>query len=144
MNITIRNAEESELDWINKKYDEVDFVHSNLEKELIAIAEVDGVRAGIGRLISIDEKNGELSGMYVFDEFRGMGVSRHIVSFLLENKGLTKRIFCLPFAHLEKLYQSFGFERSESGQNLPKKVRDKFEWCNEHYKHEVLLLYRTI
>jgi N-acetylglutamate synthase-like GNAT family acetyltransferase len=140
MNITIRRAEESELDWINEKYDEIDFVHSKLDQGLIAIAEVDGKRAGIGRLIDIDEDNGELSGMYVFDEFRGLGVSRQIVSFLLENRGQIENIFCLPFVHLEKLYKSFGFERSESIENAPKKVRDKFEWCNEHYEHEVLLL----
>jgi N-acetylglutamate synthase-like GNAT family acetyltransferase len=140
MGITVRRAEETELKWVNEKYDEVDFVHSNFANELIAIAEVDGKKAGVGRLISVDEHNGELSGMYVFDEFRGLGVSKHIISFLLENKGQLTTIFCLPFAHLENLYKAFGFERCVDTKNVPKKVSEKFEWCNKHYEHEVLLL----
>ena len=144
MDITVRRAEEKELKWVNEKYSEVDFVHSNLENELIAIAELDGKKAGIGRLISVDERNGELSGMYVFDEFRGLGVSKHIITFLLENKGKMTAIFCLPFAHLEKLYQGFGFKRAARSNKAPKKVNDKFEWCNKHYEHEVLLLVKEI
>lgn len=144
MKITLRSARSDELEWINKKYDEVDFVHSNPANEVIAIAEVDGERAGIGRLIAVDEFSAELSGMYVFKNFRDLGISKYLISFLLDNGGDLKNIFCLPFAHLKKLYESFGFIITEVTSDVPKKVSDKFEWCNSHYEHEVLLLVKTI
>ena len=36
--IEVRAARESEIDWVNKCYDEVEFVHSTFDKEVIAIA----------------------------------------------------------------------------------------------------------
>lgn len=50
MNAKIRKALKTELDWINEKYDEVQFVHSIFETEIIAIAEIDENRIGLGRL----------------------------------------------------------------------------------------------
>ena len=69
--IEVRAAKKSEMEWINTKYDEVEFVHSIFDKEVIAVAEANGQKAGIGRLVTIDENNFELGGIYVFEEFRG-------------------------------------------------------------------------
>ncbi len=68
--IRIRTANRSEIEWINKCYDEVEFVHSIFDKEVIAIAEFNNQNAGIGRLVRINSDNLELGGMYVFDAFR--------------------------------------------------------------------------
>ncbi len=43
MNIQIRKALKIEIEWINEKYDEVQFIHSNFENEIIAIAEINQV-----------------------------------------------------------------------------------------------------
>ena len=40
--ILIRKATKEELEWINSKYSQIGFVHSNFEKEIIAVAEYEG------------------------------------------------------------------------------------------------------
>jgi hypothetical protein len=49
--IQIRQAIAEEIGWINERYDEVGFVHSDLTRDYVAIAEVDRSRAGLGRLV---------------------------------------------------------------------------------------------
>lgn len=60
--LTVRAAKDTEIQWINKCYDEVDFVHSNFDKEIIAIGKIEGSKAGIGRLVRIDSDHFELGG----------------------------------------------------------------------------------
>lgn len=62
--IVIRRAKKEELEWINSKYSQIDFVHSNFEKEIIAISEHKGERCGLGRIVIIDQNNCELGGMF--------------------------------------------------------------------------------
>lgn len=69
----IRAAERQEVEWINNCYDQVEFIHSHFENEIIAIAEFNGEKAGLGRLVKVDENNLELGGMYVFESFREKG-----------------------------------------------------------------------
>jgi hypothetical protein len=71
--IQIRAASKTDIEWINHRYKEVDFVPSIFEKEVIAVAEFKGERAGLGRLVTLDEQNAELGGMYVFEPYRGKG-----------------------------------------------------------------------
>lgn len=74
--LTVRIVKKAEMEWINKCYNEVEFVHSNFDKEIIAVAELDGHRAGIGRLVTIDSNYLELGGMYVFESYRIIKGSR--------------------------------------------------------------------
>ena len=78
--ITTRQAEKEELPWINSQYKEVGFVISSFDNEFIAIVEVNGKKAGLGRLVVVDHENLELGGIYVLNEFRRMGVADHIVT----------------------------------------------------------------
>lgn len=78
-NIIIRKASREELEWINSKYSQIDFVDSNFEKEIIAIAEHKEERCGVRRIVTIDENNCELGGMFVFEEFRGMEIAEKII-----------------------------------------------------------------
>ena len=96
----VRRAEASELDWVNQRYDDVEFVHSSYEKEVIAIAEWSSEKAGLGRLVKIDEKNLELGGMYVLPSFRGKGLAKEIVLFLLSHRDPSQTTYCIPFRHL--------------------------------------------
>jgi N-acetylglutamate synthase-like GNAT family acetyltransferase len=140
--VVIRKANREELEWINSKYSQIDFVHSNFEKEIIAIAEHEGERCGLGRIVTIDETNCELGGMFVFEEFRGMKIAEKIIAFLLDQEnGIHKNIWCLPFAKLNDFYAKFGFEDNiVKDIEVPKAVLEKYNWCNTTYDDEVLLL----
>ena len=39
--LTVRTAKDIEIRWVNKCYDEVGFIHSNFDKEIIAIGEIE-------------------------------------------------------------------------------------------------------
>ena len=141
---TVRLAGEGEINWINARYDEVDFIHSDFANEKIVIAEVSGERAGLGRLCKVTNEDAELGGMYVFEEFRGHGVADKIVRLLLEQSTSYKRIFCIPFSHLEGFYKRHGFRDIEFNTiEVPTKVTEKHNWCNQHYEGENLLLVLT-
>ncbi len=138
--ITIREALPDELSWINKQYDQVGFKHSDYDNELIAIAEVNGEKAGLGRLQYIVDKEAELGGMYINEKFRGYGLASKIVEFLIKNSDSYNRIYCLPFLHLEQFYKKFGFSVVTSKTNIPSKVVDKHCWCNSTYETKTLLV----
>ena len=143
--ITIKQAEKNEINWVNSKYAEVDFVKSNYENEYIIIAKVNGENAGLGRLVKIDSHGIELGGIYVFPNFRGFGVAEKIVQHLCEGNPFGEStIWCLPFENLFKFYSKFGFETCEN-KNAPEKVAQKLEWCNSEnqYGKKVLLLCKT-
>lgn len=138
--LTVRSAKQKEIEWVNTCYDEVEFVHSIFDNEIIAIAEVDGVRAGIGRLVTIDSDHLELGGMYVFQSFRNQGVARAIIEFLLENKPPGGVVYCISFEHLVPFYQGFGFAPCADFKKVPKEILDKYHWCKEKYSHPTSLL----
>lgn len=142
MNLSIRPALKDEIDWINHCYDDIHFVRSQFDREFIAVAEINGEKAGLGRLVNIDSKTQELGGMYVFDEFRQRGLARQIIQFLINN-AKDKTVYCIPFTHLLKLYQDFGFKPCEDLKNVPQEVLDKFKGCQDCYKHHVALLVLT-
>jgi GNAT superfamily N-acetyltransferase len=104
-NLEVRAAKISEIEWINQRYDEVEFVRSVFEKEIIAIAEVDGQKAGIGRLVNVNKGNLELGGMYVFESFRGKGIAGEIIEFLLSHADSKSIVYCIPFQHLVPFYE---------------------------------------
>lgn len=142
--VTVNQANQDEIAWINSKYEEVNFVNSNFENEFIVIAKVEEERAGIGRLVKIDAGNVELGGIYALPDFRGLGVAANIVRTLCEQNPFKETtIWCLPFENLLKFYAKFGFEKYESGE-VPTEVIEKLEWCNSdnRYEKEVVLLYK--
>lgn len=138
--LKVRIAKKTEIQWINHCYDEVDFIHSNFDKEIIAIGEIDGSRAGIGRLVKIDSDNFELGGMYVFESFRNCGVASAVVDFLLKNAPLSKTIYCIPFEHLLSFYKGFGFAARTNLDLVPKEVLEKYQLCKEKYSQATSLL----
>jgi len=133
--LAIRPARPDELAWVNQRYAEVDFVPST-PQDRIAIAEIDGVPAGIGRVVPVGDRAGELGGMLVFPAFRRRGVAQRIVAWLLALPDFDN-LYCLPFAELEGLYGALGFCRID---DAPEDVITKHRWCNEHYPQPVLLM----
>jgi GNAT superfamily N-acetyltransferase len=135
----VRRALSEEIEWVNDRYQEIGFLNSAFDRELIAIAEVDRVKAGLGRLVRVDETALELGGMYILPEYRGIGLASAIVAFLLENCDRGKQVFCLPFAHLTALYSSFGFRPCTESDHIPEEIRKKHAWCKERYEHPTVL-----
>lgn len=138
--LRIRAANRSEIEWINKCYDEVEFVHSIFDKEIIAIAEFNNQNAGIGRLVRIHSDSLELGGMYVFDAFRGNGIARKIVEFLLQHVQPTQMVYCIPFEHLVPFYKQCGFASCANPEQAPKELLEKYQWCKEKYAQPTSLL----
>lgn len=132
----LRVARPDEEAWINARYDEVAFQHSDLTRDLQIIAEVDGQPAGIGRLVPLSEDAVELGGMLVFDPFRGRGVAKKIIEELLRHAN-GREVYCIPFADLEPIYASAGFARTD---RAPEKAVAKVEWCNRTYGRGVVLM----
>lgn len=138
--LKLRNAVKGEMDWVNSCYDQVEFVHSHFDHEIIAIAEYEGQKAGLGRLVKIDEQHLELGGMYVFENFRNKGIAKALVQFLLTNVTPSQKVYCIPFEHLVGFYKQCGFTDCSSIHLVPSKILDKVNWCQEKYAHPTALL----
>ncbi|WP_347159002.1 GNAT family N-acetyltransferase [Pontibacter chitinilyticus] len=139
MKISIRRAQPEEITWINEQYDKLRFQRSDYGQEIIAIAEADGERAGIGQLVWLDEQALELGGMYVNNSFRGGGLARHLVEYL-KQQAPGKPVYCMPFEHLGDFYGSCGFTRVPQVTAAPAKVLEKWMWYNKTYPDTSLLL----
>lgn len=139
MMITVRKANANEISWINEQYDEVGFKHSIYNNEFICIVEVDGKKVGLGRVQYLNADSAELGGVYVQEEYRQHKLATKIVSYLIQSCNEYKRIYCLPFSHLEAFYKKFGFEVVSSCVEVPSEIIEKHQWCNTTYGSETLL-----
>ncbi len=136
MKTILRPATADQMEWINAKYEAINFAPSNYANEWIVIAEVQGKKAGLGRLVKIDATNIELGGIYVSPEFRGQGIAEKIVATLLQKNPFSQStIWCLPFNHLQNFYLKFGFAKN-THQEVPTKVLEKLNWCNAENRYE--------
>jgi N-acetylglutamate synthase-like GNAT family acetyltransferase len=136
----IRKLHASELSWANERYAEINFVPSS-ESDFIAVAELNGIKAGLGRVTAVNDGIGELGGMVVLPEFRGQAIAAKIVEFLLSNCGISS-LYCIPFSHLQKFYRRFGFLPVDQTISVPMVVAEKYTWCHRTYDTPVALLYR--
>lgn len=130
--VTVRNIQTAELGWANERYAEAGFV-SSTDKDIVVVAELDGVRAGVGRLVPVEDGVGELGGIYVVPQFRGRSVARAIVAHLIEHSPY-RRLFCIPFAHLERFYAGFGFVPVTPDAMVPQAIAGRRRWCEERYR----------
>ncbi len=138
--IQIRRSRRDELDWVNGCYRAVGFHPSDAVRDIVLIADVEGRRAAIGRLVAIEENVMELGGIYVLEPFRRYGVARELVEHLIELAGKA-RLYCIPFAHLARFYESSGFVPVDRNDPpAPASIIEKVKWCNERYSGGVALL----
>lgn len=146
--IVVRPAAGSDAAWVAAQYEEIGFVPSDLARDTVVIAELDGQRIGLGRLVPISQGVAELGGIYVQSPFRGLGVARRIVTRLVEGDGERERagyerMFCLPYEHLVPFYAGFGFQSVEASSAIvPDEVRRKHAWCLETYEPRTAILVR--
>ena len=138
-NIQIDQAKPENLSWINQRYKEINFCASNYENEIIVIASINGIRAGLGRLVNIDPNSVELGGIYVIPEYRNLKIAQKIVSYLVTEIEPNKDCYCLPFENLSNFYKSFGFVEA-GAKVVPVEVQEKHQWCLNNYDTNTLLL----
>lgn len=139
MGLEIKIADREDLQWVNDTYKAINFLPSTLNDEIVAIAYVNGVKAGLGRVAIVDSCSCELGGMYVDPPFRGRNIARKIVEFLLE-RAQKPVVYCIPFVYLCNFYKSFGFKELEQGFTVPGKVREKLGFTKTAYTEETTLL----
>jgi N-acetylglutamate synthase-like GNAT family acetyltransferase len=135
----LRRATLEDAPWINAAYDAIGFQRSDLARELLIVAEVEGERAGIGRLVPAGEEACELGGMLVFDAFRGRGIARAIIDELLRHAA-GRTVYCIPFADLEPVYAKAGFTVIDEDAPAPEYVRKKLAWCRREIAREVVVM----
>lgn len=138
---TVRTLLAPELAWANECYGEIHFLPSSAQ-DFVAVAEIGDAKAGLGRLVPVDDTTGELGGIYVLPEFRGHGVAAAIVAYLLRHSPY-RQLFCIPFAHLEGFYRGFGFRPVSAGDAVPAAIAEKADWCAKTYPTPVSLLLRV-
>lgn len=134
--LQIHRAQPDELAAINARYAEVDFLPSTPD-HLIAVAEVNGVMAGLGRIVPFTDGIGELGGMYVFNGWQGRGMARHTT---LRGWSPLTLLYCIPFSQLTGLYCAMGFVAVPDGDAVPPPIAAKVSWCHRHYPKPVALL----
>src|SRR5687768_13367326 len=134
----LRTATPDDAGWIEEQYEKVHFIPSDLERDTIVVAEVEGERVGIGRLVPAGEGACELGGMFVADAYRGRGIAHAIVDELIRRAG-DRDVYCIPFADLETLYAAAGFRRIEA-VNVPEKIQEKLDWCAREIDRAVMLM----
>ena len=137
----LRTATPADAGWIQEQYEKVHFIPSDLARDVVVVAEVDGVRVGMGRLVPAGDGACELGGMYVDDAYRGRGIARAIVDELIV-RAASKDVYCVPFADLEALYAAAGFRRIDAA-NVPEKIREKLDWCAREIGRPVILMKLT-
>jgi len=141
MSTNIRPLQPAELAWANACYTEVKFQASS-PSDFIALAETEQGKAGLGRLVRIDAHCAELGGIYILPAYRGHGLARAIVDFLLQHSPY-ETLYCIPFTHLEPFYRGFGFVPLPQGAALPCAIAEKLNWCRQQYAPAISLLVRT-
>jgi GNAT superfamily N-acetyltransferase len=136
--LVLRTARPEETGWVNEQYAKVGFIPSDLLRDTVVVAELDGERAGIGRLVDAGRNAYELGGMYVLDAFRGAGVARALVEELLR-LAEGRDVYCIPFADLDAFYGSAGFRRIEP-DGVPPAIAEKLAWCEREIARPVILM----
>ena len=136
--VILRTAGPDDAGWIDEQYEQAGFIPSDLAVDTVVLAELDGTRAGLGRLVPVGNGALELGGMFIRDGFRGRGVARAIVEELIRRAG-NADVYCVPFADLEAFYGSVGFRRV-AADGAPAKVHEKLEWCAREIRRPVILM----
>ena len=130
-----RHEEDKEL--INEYFNHLDF-----EEELaslpgkyaapggsLLLASIDSEPAGCVALRKIDDRTCEMKRMFVYDQFKGKGVGNALAKAIIEEAhriGYSVMKLDTSFRQIEaqKLYQKFGFLKTEPYYSLPQKLKD--------------------
>jgi N-acetylglutamate synthase-like GNAT family acetyltransferase len=139
----IKVVTKKEIEWVNEQYKKIGFVPSNLESEMIVIVTYKDKYAGVGRIVYLNEKEAEIGGIVILDEFRGLSLANELVDYLVKEvkKRDLKEVYCIPFEELKCFYGRFGFEECDcNDKQINSHILKKYQWCLDNYEKKVLLL----
>jgi GNAT superfamily N-acetyltransferase len=136
--LDIRPLRDDELPWAAERYREIKFAASP-PGAIGLVAELEGQRVGLGRLIEHEPGVIELGGIWTDPAARGQGVATAMVAALLERAGPVK-LWCIPFAHLAAFYESFGFEAARPP--WPPAIAAKVAGLRDEHMPSIVVLVR--
>lgn len=112
---------------MNAFYESVGSLGRSRDDDLFFVAYKDGHMAGCVRYC-VESKLPLLRTMMVAKEFRNSGVGSALLKAFTEylDENEIKDTYVLPFAHLEKFYESAGFKRV-TGILIPTYLKDRLE-----------------
>jgi len=137
--IAIRELRDDERPWAEARYRAIQFA-ATPAGSVALVAERAGARIGLGRLVAHAPGVVELGGIWTDEAARGLGVARAMVEALLGRAGPGARLWCIPFVHLARFYQSCGF--APAAPPWPPAIAAKVAECIAHALPEVVVLGR--
>ena len=96
-----------------------ELVSQSMQNSLCFGAFIDGQQIAFARVITDKTTFGYLADVFVLEPFRGQGISKELMGFVLANEhlqNLRRLMLCTADAH--GLYEKFGFEIAKSPENL--------------------------
>jgi GNAT superfamily N-acetyltransferase len=140
--VEIRDLRDDERAWADAQYRAIQFAVAPAPAVAL-VAERDGARVGLGRLVALSADVLELGGIWTDDAARGSGIARTMVTTLLiraTQLGSPGPLWCIPFAHLGAFYRSFGF--TDRAAPWPAAIAAKVAECIAHQLPEIVVLAR--
>ena len=128
MMVDVRTAAGSTVkSQMNSFYESVGSLGRARDEDLFFIAYKDGHLAGCVRFC-IESKLPLLRTMMVAKEFRNVGIGRALLKSFAEHldENNIRDSYCIPYAHLQKFYESIGFKRVV-GIQIPTYLKDRLE-----------------
>src|SRR5262249_23907775 len=119
---SVRPAGPADRDFIARTYASIQFEESPADDVLVA--EHEGERVGLGRLVPVADDTVELGGIWTDERHRRLGVAGLVVRALLERAG-SRCVYCIPFRPLAGYYKRFGFIDAAVDETVPRAVAEK-------------------
>lgn len=96
-----------------------ELVKTSMESSLCFGAFIDEKQVAFARVITDKATFAYLADVFVLEEYRGYGISKKLMSFILDKSELQKvRRFMLCTADAHGLYKQFGFTEIKSPENM--------------------------
>ncbi len=86
-------------------------------KRFVVAEDVDGTIIGCGQVKPHKDGSLELASIAVLPEWRGKGVARRVIEYLLQK--YPGRVYLMCRSRLEPLYRKFGFEAIDQAEMPP-------------------------
>ncbi|WP_051229309.1 GNAT family N-acetyltransferase [Paludibacterium yongneupense] len=129
---TCRPARPDDFASVVRLYEEWGYGGRVEADDVMTVLEAGARVIGVVRL-ACDHDCTVLRGMYICPAWRGRGLGRQLL--LQAVAGVSRDIYCLPYAHLEAFYRQAGFEICSEGE-APAFLRERvaaYRWTGKSY-----------
>jgi len=138
---TVRPAGPADRDFIARTYASIEFEETPADDVLVA--EHEGQRVGLGRLVPVGDDAVELGGIWTDERHRRLGVAALVVRALLE-RAAGRRVYCIPFRPLAGYYKRFGFIDAAVDETVPRAIAEKVAGTDRRFPQGVALLMKDL